>query len=415
MTATIRSERRQRKFARWLVVAGTGFNLVLCFVSTHLHAVGKTEVTVCELAILGLGLAMVWRTLDRDVFCISGLVIGWLVAIHIIDPTLGQTTLVALAIPLIYFALGSRWGTPEAGDGLVLGLSLATIAVGVLELEDPALYQRLFDVLAYYIGKGGLEASQADVTGTHFFVSGVRPAGEGRSLLPFLGDHRVSSLFLEPISAGDFAVVCAAWGLARYRARPRFVVLILAMAAVNAVLADSRLAVGCAVIIAAVLATPLWRVRIWLTLLPLGIVAFILVTGWISVPRVIDDTLAGRIYGAGVLLDSWNIGQWLGVAASPQPTVDCGYAQLLAGLGIVPIAGLWAAFTLRNHSSRLADRFRCALAIYLCISLSITGSVLSIKTGALAWFLYGATQMTAEQFSLRRTAKVSRQAVMQSA
>jgi putative polymerase len=45
----------------------------------------------------------------------------------------------------------------------------------------------------------------------------MRPEGfnGGRNLLPFLGNHRVSSIFLEPASAGNFGIIVFMWALVR--------------------------------------------------------------------------------------------------------------------------------------------------------------------------------------------------------
>jgi putative polymerase len=398
---TVLAARRGERLALRLVVAATGFNMVLCFLSTHVHAVGAVEVTVVELAILGAVLLVVWRTVDRDAWCIAGLTVGWVAVAHIIDPRLGPNTLVALAIPPVFFALGRHYGNPDLGDRVVWVLTLVVVAIGLFELLDLAMFERLFDVIGYYVNKGGADRSQMSVSGTHLFVSGVRPAGEGRSLLPALGDHRVSSLFLEPVSAGNFAVVAASWAMARLPTQPRRQYAVLALAAVVAVLADSRLAIGCGLCIAVALGTPLPRARVALLALPLALVAALVLIGWTSAPRAIDDTLGGRLYSSGTLLASWGVPQWLGLAWS-QGTEDSGYAQLFTGLGVLPAAALWSSVALRTEPTALADRVRCALAVYLALSLCITGSVLSIKTGALVWFLYGASQNLLSHLPARR-------------
>jgi putative polymerase len=393
--------RSGEKLATRLVAAGTGFNMVLCFISTHAHAIGAAELAVVELAILGAALLSVWRTLDRDTWCIAGLTVGWIASVHIIDPVLGPNILIALAIPPIFFALGRRYGTPDIGDRMVLVLSLVVVTFGLFELLDLSMFERLFDVIGYYVNKGGTDRSQVNVTGTHLFVSGIRPAGEGRSLLPALGAHRVSSLFLEPISAGNFAVVAALWAMARYPAQSRRTYVILALAALIAILADSRLAIGCGLCIMVGLCTPLPRLRVVLLMLPLILVATLVLIGWTSGPRAIDDTLGGRLYSSGTLLASWDIAQWIGIERS-QGIEDSGYAQLFVGLGVVPAAMLWSLVALRTEPTALASRMRCALAIYLTLSLCITGSVLSIKTGALVWFLYGTSQNPLPRLPVRQ-------------
>jgi putative polymerase len=387
----------KQPLAFWLVMAGVTFNLALCFIATHFRPVSQTDATVVEISLLAVGLAAIWRHLPTDLFCVSGLVAGWLTVVHLLDPELGATAFVNLAIPVIYLVLGRIAGTPRLGDRLVLVLAILTFAVGVLEMLDTALYEQLFNALKYYIAKGVLTTSQSKVTGTNLFNSSIRPSGDGRSLFPALGPLRTGSIFLEPISVGDFAIICAAWGLVRYRARPRFAIATIALALGIAVLADSRQAIGCIALIAVALATPLPQSRGWLLLIPYCLLAYLFWVGWFHPVRAVDDTFGGRIYGAGKLLTSWTTGNWLGVSLSILSDVDCGYAQLLEGLGIIPISLIWAVFTLWRSDSVLFNRFRCALVVYLCISLTITGSVLSIKTGALAWFLLGASLMDYEQ------------------
>ena len=385
----------QERNTRWavrLVIAAMGFNLALSLFAAHVHAVTANEVTACEVAILAAGLPLAWGEFNTDLFCAAGLIAGWLLAVHLIDPKLGEKTFVCLAIPTIYFALGRRWGSPQVADRLVLFVAVVTLAVGVFEMLEPAIYERVLRVLSYYIQKGTVKPSQAHVTGTEFFISGVRPAGEGRSLFPMLGDHRASSIFLEPISLGDFAVIVAMWGMVRHAARPRFANALIAMGAVLAVLADSRLAVGTALAVALVLAMPLFRSKPVLLLMPMVVVAALLYVGFTSGLRPVDDTFGGRVYSSGTLLAGWGPGQWFGVATSTGPIYDCGYAQLISGLGVIPAAVLWAVFALWPANNRLFNRYRSALAVYLCVSLAITGSVLSIKTGALAWFLLGAVE-----------------------
>ena len=397
MTERYAADPGKQPLAFWLVIAGVTFNLALCFIATHVHPVSQTDATVVEVALLLVGLAAIWRHLPTDLFCAAGLVAGWLMVVHLLDPELGQTAFINLAIPLIYVVLGRVAGTPRLGDRLVLILAGLTFAIGVLEMFDTALYEQLFNVLRYYIAKGVLKPGESKVTGTNLFVSSIRPSGEGRSLLPALGPLRAGSIFLEPISVGNFAIICAAWGFVRYRVRPRFAVATIALALGIAVLADSRQAVACIALIGLALTTPLPQSRGLLFLFPFGILAYLFWVGWFHPVRAIDDTFGGRIYGSGTLLASFSLAQWFGVADAGQRAVDCGYAQLLEGLGIIPISLIWAVFALWRSDSVLFNRYRCALVIYLGVSLTITGSVMSIKTGALAWYLLGASLMGYER------------------
>ena len=66
-------------------------------------------------------------------------------------------------------------------------------------------YLKVFSVTEYYVARGTLDALDPSLQWAHgLMLSGMRPPEQGRELLPFLGDHRVSSLFLEPIGLGQF-------------------------------------------------------------------------------------------------------------------------------------------------------------------------------------------------------------------
>ena len=120
MIAEIAVDRRRQRLAFWLVVAGVGFNLALCFISTNLHSISEAEVTACEIAILAAGAMTVLADLDGNLICAAALLTGWLLAVHIIDPALGQTAFVALAIPVVYVVLGqpayAAHGRPAGPD-----------------------------------------------------------------------------------------------------------------------------------------------------------------------------------------------------------------------------------------------------------------------------------------------------------
>ena len=75
-------------------------------------------------------------------------------------------------------------------------------------------------------------------SGSSLFVNATR--FQARTLLPFLGEHRVSGIFLEPVSVGNFGAIAFAWVLLRdYRRVWVFITKILAILTIL-VLADAR-------------------------------------------------------------------------------------------------------------------------------------------------------------------------------
>ena len=71
-------------------------------------------------------------------------------------------------------------------------------------------------------------------------VSGFRPADQGRTLLSFLGDHRVSSLFLEPSSLGNFGALVTLWAVVRSRMEGRLYLWCVLGGLALLILSDTR-------------------------------------------------------------------------------------------------------------------------------------------------------------------------------
>src|SRR5262249_28478275 len=116
------------------------------------------------------------------------------------DDTIDVKIVRDLLIPLAFFLLGTQARDTRSADLVVGAIVGIVLAVALFEYFWLEAFTRLFNVARYYIARGTLEARQI-FQSSDLFISGMRPAGlqGGRNLLPFLGDHRVSSIFLEPV------------------------------------------------------------------------------------------------------------------------------------------------------------------------------------------------------------------------
>jgi len=248
-------------------------------------------------------------------------------------------------------------------------------------------FEHVFDILGYYINKGSLAATQAGDTGTRLAENGMRPEGDGRQLFPgLLGLHRVGSVFLEPISAGNFTVICVGWVLARGKPRAEGWLLMLIALAIG-VLADDRFAVVSSAAVAAMLLSGAWRSRALVAALPFAMLALLLAIGLTS-SHAVDNSIGGRLVGSGRLLAGWTAAEWLGLTAPGSISADTGYSYVLGNLGTIGAVGLWLWAALKRRPAAAARLF-AAITVYVTLSLSTSASCLSIKTAALMWFLYG--------------------------
>ncbi|HYG89239.1 MAG TPA: hypothetical protein VD978_23605 [Azospirillum sp.] len=391
-----------------LVLGAMLLNFGLCFLKTTGMTVGTMHVAGVELVILSAAAALAWRGVSGTQL---GAIIGVLVyigAMRILNPDLDLKIARDLAIPFLFWTLGVVRGTPQDGDRLVYVAVPLVFAVGLFEFLALDTYQQLFDILGYYIDKGAVEADQTTWMSTRLFANGIRPAGDGRTLFPFLGEHRVSSIFLEPVSTGNFGAIAFLWLLHRWSERPWLNSAYMGIVFICIVLADARFgAMVCAIATFAYL-VPLTRHTRLAFVLPFAVVALLFGKAALNPAGIIDNGFGGRLLGSGILLMSWGPAEWFALAPSPIDTADSGYGYLISNLGILPAIALWTMLIFRRGLPDEATAFRTSIAIYAALSLSISGSMFTIKTAALLWFLYGTlcpAQPTEAVTGIRETAR----------
>jgi putative polymerase len=378
------------------VLAAATFNMALCFLNTRGVSISVIHVELAEIAIIGTVLLISRRVVLEQmlaalVILFSYLCVHWLF-VGEVDPKIVRD----LLIPFAFFALGRSAADQEDADRIVYALLLLVLAVGLVEWLNLATFLRYFDVIGYYVDKGTVEIAQTRYLPNHLFASGMRP--DGRSLFPALGDHRVSSIFLEPVSAGNFAAIAFFWVACRFRRRPAMSIFFALVCGVLIVLADARFAAGIA--IAAVLAQllPVARSRTALFALPALVILLLLGIAWKLDGAFIDNSLIGRLHSSGMVLWSFEPLQWLGLARGRADalTLDSGYSYLLSNVGVVGVAALWLVLVATRAATPQAQMLRSCIALYAALSLSISASMFTIKTAALLWFLYGASQNDAQ-------------------
>ena len=392
----------------WAVVTAMLFNVVLCFLSTkHLMAANSTQIIAIEMAILLAGLLAARNLVGEAAVRLGVIAVVCLFALKMLNGDLDLKIIHDLAIILVFFLLGRVCPVPLASR--LVGLILAVvIAIGLVEWLLPTVFENTFDIWGYYLGKGALDANTVNYSNTKLFVSGQRSEGAGRTLLPAIfGIHRISSIFLEPVSLGNFAIICLAWLLSMPpRSTTRRMLLAMAVG-LCVVFPDSRFAAASCVMMLLYRMLPFHRSSVIAFLLPIVAVIGLLIYGGrgydIGVEaRLMDDDFAGRLLFSGQLLSSWTWRQWFGLAGSPIYTADTGYAYVIVNLGLPLAVALWFAFAMAPVATRQGQTMRGMIALYITLSLCVGASVFSIKTAALCWFLYGATTQV-QRFEVERT------------
>jgi putative polymerase len=374
-----------------LVSAALLFNLVLCCLATSGAQIGAGRVAAVQLLIIAIALFVAWRPAAEYLFTWAVLICGYLIALKLFNPAVDLKIGADLLAIGVFFCLGTEYADEKRCNVFVYCLALLVLLFGLYELCFFDHFQRWLNIFNYFLDKGALTIDQAADTGTTLGENGLRPEGDGRMLLPeLLGLHRVGSVFLEPISAGNFTVICFAWVFARRGTMEWSGRILLVVAALIGLLADARFSVLASAATSAILSTPLWKSRVLVRTLPFTALAILLLYGSSFSGGNLENSISGRLGWSGNLLLTWEPLQWVAIQSTASKiSFDSGFSYLIGNLGILPCVIIWGAAAFRREPNEESERFFAAVSLYLSLSLSVSGSALSVKTASLLWFLYG--------------------------
>jgi putative polymerase len=390
----------RRQWAVWAgpaVVAGAVFfNFGLAFINAQVMGLSASHVILAEAALVGAAHIVILRNYDR-LITPWYLLLGFLVIIGsarwcligTVDPKAVRDVIL---IPT-FLALGIAAG-PRAAAPLLLLLQTVTTGVVLFEVLALDLFSQLFNVKSFYIATRGLAAENFWNSESSLFVSATRP-GE-RNLFPFLEIHRASSVFLEPVSLGNYCIIVAAYvsAFARSMSRPTLVFYLLTTI-ILLVACDGRLAI---MVTALILASSLFRPRVpraSIFFLPLIVLVSFAVD---SVVDVRTDDLPGRSSLAAYIFSRFGLAEYLGMSrAGWAQSADSGITFLIVNQSIFGALAIWLFITLvPAEEGREQAVFKRSALIFLVSTMLISNSYLSIKTAALLWFLLGTVQRERE-------------------
>jgi len=375
-----------------LVLGALTFNAILCLANTVLFPVNDIMVIATEFVIISF--AMVFA-LDRRVepYLIVAVLLSYALLIMAMRPMFDPKAVRDFLIPVAFYCLGRRRPSLKLTDNIVLSAGIIVVAFGLFEYLAFETFERYFNIIRYYVARGTV--APADISGQTgtLFASGVRP--DARTLLPFLGPHRVSSVFLEPVSTGNFGAILYIWALCRADMRGRIV--LFACAATIIILADARFgAYTCIAATAAALAFHRLPRVFWFCL-PLVMMCALAIYGFESMQVDWANDISGRILWTARLLTSLSFDGAMGVSAQKPFLSDSGYAYSINEIGIIGFIVFWGLFIFSAPADRGAWRLRACAATYFCLLLVISDSPYSIKTAAVFWFMLGGADGAAGQ------------------
>lgn len=378
----------------WVILAVTlacCHPLLLAGIHTNVMPVGAALLGLTEAAILALCVPLLLGHIPQRVLVLVVTVLAVLAGLWLLR---GGTDIKAVRdflIPACFLWLGMRMPDRTVAERCLLTVGAIALALGLFELLFVDVYSRVFNILSYYVAQGTVLENAVAQQDVALSFNGVRPEGIGRTLFPaLLGSHRVSSVFIEPVSMGNFATLLAAWGLSKGREERGRMWLLLGLAWCLIVLADSRYGL---VVVSLLAAMRLTMGRDWqglafafpfLAVLTVSALAF-------AFPDYVGDNFLGRLVWSGhALLDlGWR--GLLGLDGWATQHGDSGYAYLFTRFGLPLALALWVFVWMLPMRDEAAARFRAHVALYMALILTVSGtSLFAMKTSALLWFLIGA-------------------------
>lgn len=382
-----------RNFPALLIWAALTFNWFLAFVNARGIAISAAHVAACELLIM---LMAVWHLIERGllreqliIFCVYALCVVFTLFRFAYAQDIEPKPLRDLAIIFVFLSLGlsARRGPYR----LTFYASIFIALIGLLEVLLPQLYSTLFNVKAYYISSRGYVESQFWNTESTAFVSGTRP-GE-RYFAAFTQWPRASSIFLEPVSLGNFLtvslmVLLSGWSKLSLRVRGVWSLVLLLLL----VLSDSRFAFASGVILIAL--RPLLRrtpqqLSFVLFASVVGAAAFIV---WFTGIGVATDDFLGRLFYTVSALQRLDVPTLFGMKYPlAENFMDSGLVYFIVSQSLVVVLLLPLVYSIGLIvSGTEAKLYKHYLMIVLALNLMISNSLFSIKVAALLWFCVGA-------------------------
>jgi putative polymerase len=204
-----------QRFIIGVMIAAVIYQAVLCLLNTMGIRTSAAFVGASEALIILACVPFLIRRLSKGAIVLALLAGAYVCLASLVTGQLNIKALRDLIIPLCFLWLGWNLGRPELVDRILKYIIAIVLFMGFFELLLLDTYTQFFDIFGYYISTGNLQPITEYERESRLQLNGIRPEGIGRTLLPgLLGSHRVSSVFLEPVSLGNFATLIAAWDLA---------------------------------------------------------------------------------------------------------------------------------------------------------------------------------------------------------
>jgi putative polymerase len=390
-----------------LVIAATTFNAGLAFVNAHVVALTPAAAIAVEVGLVAAAHVIALLNFRREMLPWYGLIAVFVLLAITRALATGTPDVKYLRDVLIiptFIVLGLTFD-PRRLTATIVIIHAVVLVFLLFEAVDTPAYAALLHIKEYYINTRGYESADFWKTGSDLFVSATRPDAR---FFSFIHLHRLSSIFLEPVSLGNYCIIVVAYVCARYTQLSVPTRIFLIGGALLGILGcDGRLAAASIVLVVlgALVAPSLPRRSAILYLPGAVIAAFLLVHfgGFRNGP----DNFSGRLAHTIYLLDQYHISEFLGISDQYLTSaVDSGLAYLITTQSLLGVVILWWFIVCASAEDSMEQiKFTHGICIYLVLTMMVSFSLVTIKTAALLWFVHGVLQ---RETRLQRAARPMR-------
>jgi putative polymerase len=374
-----------------VLILAVCFNAILSIANGHGVTLQRGHVVLAEIVIYAAALTIILSNADRRMFpwflvmlfiVLNGLLLC--LGNGAFNPKYMRDVLV---IPT-FIMLGMSYKSDSLTRPVVV-LQTIVFVVAILEALRPEAYSEIFQILKYYVNTRDFSTKSFWNSDSTLFLSATRP---GERFFGFVDLHRVSSIFLEPVSLGNYCVIIAIFLMAYWHE---------ISVAVRAYLAGSTLAllIGCdgrlasvSILIVAVSGVFVRKIpsRWSVFYLPVILLLSALFV-WNSDLDPTQDNFAGRLAGSMGTLSQMDFIGLLGFdAQSSDQSADSGITYFVLTQSFVGVTVIWLAVCLFPAGRRYFTRLYVhGIAIFIPLTLMVSYSFFSIKVAALMWFCFG--------------------------
>jgi putative polymerase len=361
-----------KRLVYFVVIGATTYQAFLCLIHTHLFQISGTIVGFAEFILYLACFSLLIRRVSLDFVATVTLLAAYMLLLALLRSYLDSKGVRDMAIPILFYWVGRSLGSVHRADNVLKIVIAVVLFFGCFEMFFLKAYSTVFNVFSYYTSQGGLAGVTNWATGSAMALNGVRPEGIGRTILPsLLGSNRVSSIFMEPVSLGNFAVIVSAWGLSKGRDQIKKILFYLICATVMIIMSDSRYGMFALLFLVILRLVLPARMGVLAIVMPLLAVMILMGTVWSGIANY-GDNMSGRFLVSGKVLLDFTLADVIGLGRFTRSYGDMGYAVSLTRYGLILCSVLWIAFWLIKMYDERGLRFRTYIATYISLILMIS-------------------------------------------